>query len=162
MEREEIERRLDLSWIIPGKLAALSCPYEDDLELLAELGIKVLVSLNERPPSTAAVREVGMEHYKLPFPDGTAPPIELIREFVGIVDRALKQGKPVAVHCLAGLGRTGTMIACYLVYAEGMDPWQAIDAVRRARPGSVENDSQERAVENWWRALHGWKTAQWR
>lgn len=140
---------LCLDWIIPGKLAALACPFDNQLELVAQLGIKVLISLNETPPPTVAVAKAGMEHVKIPVPNRSAPSMEKVRYFVEVVREAMKRGKPVGVHCLAGVGRTGTMLACYFV-SEGMEAQQAIDHVRRLRPGAIETDGQEAAVWEWW------------
>ncbi|MGI5819927.1 MAG: dual specificity protein phosphatase family protein [Armatimonadota bacterium] len=64
------------------------------------------------------------------------------------VDRHTREGCAVGVHCLAGLGRTGTLIACYLV-TRGLSAEDAIAQVRRARPGSVQTELQEKAVERW-------------
>ena len=52
----------------------------------------------------------------------------------------------VAVHCTAGLGRTGVVLACYFT-AKGLTAQNAIARVRRMRPGSVETDEQAEAVE---------------
>ena len=56
-----------------------------------------------------------------------------------------QQGGAVAVHCAAGLGRTGTLAAQMLV-AQGVDPDQAIADVRQVRKGSIETAAQEQAV----------------
>jgi atypical dual specificity phosphatase len=61
----------------------------------------------------------------------------------------------VAVHCGGGLGRTGTLLACYLVSAEGLPADAAIARVRAARPGSVETEDQEQAVRRYAERLNG-------
>lgn len=153
MMRDYDDPELGLDWILPEELAALPCPDTDQLPRLADLGIKLLVSLNARPPSTAAVEAAGMLHLKLPFANGTAPDVDLIEQFVVAVEASLKRGEPVAVHCDAGLGRTGTMIAAYLV-STGKTAHEAMDDVRDRHRGSIETSLQERAVINWWDKLH--------
>ncbi len=68
-----------------------------------------------------------------------------IREALAAIDEALAADDAVAVHCAAGLGRTGTIMACYLVQG-GSGPDEAIGLIRVLRPGSVEAPEQERAV----------------
>lgn len=74
---------------------------------------------------------------------GTKAGCELCRWFDGAVDVCL-QG--VAVHCMHGHGRTGTMLACYLVKSRKMSGGDAIAEIRRIRPGSIETHEQEKAV----------------
>jgi atypical dual specificity phosphatase len=56
---------------------------------------------------------------------------------VAAIEAALAGGRRVAVHCGAGLGRTGTLVACYLT-RRGVRPDDAIARLRALRPGSVE------------------------
>ena len=137
----------DFDWVIEGHLAACSLVAANDLPALRDLGIGAVVSLTERPPS-ALQGASGLRWLHLPVVDMTAPSVEQVREFVGFVDTALGDDLAVAVHCIAGLGRTGTLIACYLV-SEGMMPDQAIARVRAARPGSVQTEEQEQFVHRW-------------
>lgn len=57
-----------------------------------------------------------------------------------------RSSQAVAVHCALGFGRTGTMLACYLVKERGLAAGDAIAEVRRLRPGSIETYEQEKAV----------------
>lgn len=141
-------------WIVEGKIAAMSMPYHDDLRRLKESGFELVVNLTEKPGPTSMATAAGLRGKHIPVPDMTAPEEEQIEEFVHAVERCLAGGKRVAVHCMGGVGRTGTMIACYLVKS-GMGPWAAIDEVRRRRPGSIQTQEQEGAVVRYARVLRG-------
>jgi len=158
MPTDPAQRTLDLDWIIEGRLAAFSILALRDLSALHRAGIRAIVSLTKRAPD--ALR--GASEFRwlhLPVADMTAPKTEQVREFVSFVEIALANGLPVGVHCLAGLGRTGTLIACYLV-SHGETPEEAIQRVRAARPGSVQIDEQERFVYRWAMVESGsWRSA---
>jgi atypical dual specificity phosphatase len=136
-----------ISWVIEGEVAAFSAFALDDLDALQEAGIGAIVSLTERMPPEL-MGESRFDTLHLPIEDMTPPERRQVERFVTFVDEHLGEARPVGVHCLAGLGRTGTMIACYLV-TRGHKPDAAIDEVRRARPGSVQTELQERAVHRW-------------
>jgi len=90
-----------------------------------------------------AASDIAQVH--IPVRDFTAPTLEQMIEFVGVVSASVERRDPVGVHCTAGLGRSGTMAAAYLV-AEGVSATEAIATVRRLRPGSIETEAQEEAV----------------
>jgi atypical dual specificity phosphatase len=69
-------------------------------------------------------------------PDFTAPTLKPVEQAPTMIHFYLEKNMPVAVHCIAGLGRTGTILACFLV-REGMSADEAITAIRRWRPGSI-------------------------
>jgi atypical dual specificity phosphatase len=87
------------------------------------------------------------------MPDYSTPTHEQIEKIVHFIEKRLQHNEPVVVHCRAGYGRTGTLLACYLV-SRGMSASQAMAEVRRARPGSIEMRDQERAVHEYARRLH--------
>ena len=65
---------------------------------------------------------------------------------MSLVDRESAGGGHVAIHCAMGCGRTGTMLACYLMHEEGLSAEEAIAETRARRKGSIENRKQEQAV----------------
>jgi protein-tyrosine phosphatase len=86
---------------------------------------------------------LGFIHHHLPIVDGSTPRDDArLLELCAVLEEALSRGETVAIHCQAGLGRTGTVAAALLI-VRGLAPSEAVDCIRRARPGSIENESQE-------------------
>lgn len=142
-------------WQIPDKLAGMSKPLvgmgagqEDDLDFLRRQGITAVVSVTRRPLPAAALREHGISLLHLPIPDFSPPTGEQVARFVAWVDEQLRRGGRVAVHCLAGQGRTGTLLACYLV-SRGASATEAVRQVRAKDPAAIETTAQEQAVHDW-------------
>ncbi len=147
----------NFSYVIPGRLAGCAQPgrfsdLRSDLAGLSRMGIGAVVSLTEQPLDGAALSDFGFRALHLPVPDFTAPTRGQMREFVEFVDLCLGEGVAVVVHCGAGVGRTGTMLACYLV-SRGESPAQAIGRVREARPGSIETPEQERSIAEYHKSV---------
>ena len=138
-------------WVIKGKLAGMGrpgSPFTDlrqDLRLLSDQGISAIATLTEDNLEEEPLVEAGFEHIHIPIWDMTAPSQDDIQRFVQFVAEVLEAGKAVSVHCAMGLGRTGTMLASYLVFS-GMDAQDAIKRVRDKRPGSIETRDQVEAV----------------
>ncbi|XP_074931171.1 dual specificity protein phosphatase 23 isoform X3 [Phalacrocorax aristotelis] len=89
------------------------------------------------PPLSAASPRATLRRRRPPSP---------IQSFLQLVEEANARREAVAVHCLLGHGRTGTMLACYLAKAQKMSGGDAIREIRRLRPGSIETREQEQAV----------------
>lgn len=136
------------SWVDPQFLAALGRPDEADLAWLRDQGVQVVITLTEHPLPRSWVNDAGLMAVHIPVPDMDAPSGRQLRAAVDTIERAKKSGMGVAVHCAAGKGRTGTVLAAYLV-TQGMTAGEAIRKVRELRPGSIETFEQERAVIEW-------------
>jgi atypical dual specificity phosphatase len=135
------------SWIDKPLLAALARPDSpEDLAWLRSQGIEVLVSLTEERPRRDWVEQANLLVFHEPLEDMEAPTQDQLDRCVSAIERATEHQMGVAVHCGAGLGRTGTVLAAYLV-AKGQSAANAIAKVRRLRPGSVETEDQVAAVE---------------
>jgi len=136
----------NFSYLIPSVLAGANMPRgKDDLDHLVKQGIKVLVTAMEDRLDEDMVKSAGLEYHYFPvLPYGT-PSLQQIDAFVELVNRNRQKNRPVAVHCFMGWGRTGTLLAAYLV-SEGMSASDAIDEVRGKRPGSIETGGQEQVL----------------
>jgi atypical dual specificity phosphatase len=147
---EEEQRQFivpNFSWLIENRLAGVSYPRsEDALALLWQLGVKALLSLSEEPVPTDLLTRYGFQMEHLPVADFTTPTLSQVEQAVASINGFFAQGLPVAVHCGAGLGRTGTVLACYLV-SQGSSAKQAIEQVRTKRPGSIETPEQQAVIE---------------
>ena len=84
--------------------------------------------------------KAGIQHADLYFLDGSNPPEPVLREFLRVCEEA---PGAIAVHCKAGLGRTGTCIGAYFMKHYGFTAREAIGWMRVARPGSVIGPQQQ-------------------
>jgi hypothetical protein len=151
-----------LYWVIPGVLAGMPMPFlaparrlqqggalnefDDDLGLIHGAGVRAVVSLVNDPSAVHVFRAAGFDFCCIPIPDGHPPALEQALEFVRFVRQSRADRKPVAAHCHAGLGRTGTMLAAYLV-AEGATATEAIWQVRDVERGAIETTRQVQFLE---------------
>ncbi len=150
MPADSISPSAGFSWIVPGELAAMPLPGRDrpldqDAAFMEQEGVRLLVSLTEEPPDRATLIAHSIEPFHIPVQDYTPPSPEQMTEFVERVEASVAAGESVGVHCTAGLGRSGTMAAAYLV-SRGATADDAITTIRELRPGSIETEAQEDAI----------------
>ena len=135
---------MNFSWIEDGRVAGCRKPRTDsDLEFLTSQRIQTLIRLDYEEKTSMTQQRVeasGMADFYEPVKDFSAPSQDQIHRVLKFIRSALYQGNPVAVCCGYGKGRTGTLLACYLV-SRGLTPEQAIERLGRTRPDSKEEIS---------------------
>jgi atypical dual specificity phosphatase len=143
------------TWIDQPLLAALGRPESlEELEWLRQQGIEILISLTEEPPRRQWINEAGLMLVHVPVVDMEAPTQDDLDRCLTTIRRAHERQMGVGVHCGAGLGRTGVILACYFI-TKDMSAKNAIARVRRLRPGSIETPAQEDAVNEFARRRSG-------
>lgn len=150
-------------WLVEGQLAGCGRPggQRDDAELLErdlgwlrEQGIGALLSLTETPLPDGALERHGIASLHLPVEDLSPPDLDQLQDALAFIDFHLSEGRPVAVHCLIGQGRTGTVLAARLI-RDGASFEDALAELRSLSPGAISSSSQERALAEWERE-RGW------
>jgi len=141
-----MSRPYGFSWIDESLLAASAMPDgADELAWVRQQGIDILLSVLEEPPPRRWIDEAGLMLVHVPVEDFDAPTPEQFDKCLSVIEQAQRTGMRILVHCRAGKGRTGTILAAYFVW-KGMPPAEAIQHVRTLRPGSIETPEQERAI----------------
>ena len=134
------------TWIDEPVLAASAEPgAPEQLAWLRGQGVDILVTLTEEPLPRNWVDRAGLLSVHVPVPDMDVPTAEQIEQVMSVIEKARASGMGVAIHCLAGRGRTGTILAAYFVH-QGLSAREAMKMVRELRPGSIEVTEQEDAI----------------
>lgn len=133
-------------WLKKGRLAGTPKPgiltdVDFDMTALKRVGITTLVNLMEEAFSRKILTQYDIKGIHFPIKDMDVPTIEETKSFCQKIEEQMAAGEVIAMHCKAGLGRTGTMLASILIW-EGMSALKALDKVRCIEPRWVQSEVQ--------------------
>ena len=133
------------SWLIKSKLAGSGIPTSiNEVQWVLDQGIKSIVTIREEPLDESWTRDINYLHVL--SNDMGVPEFNDLIHAVDFIHRRITSNEPVLVHCLAGMGRTGVILACYLVKYQKMSADEATQKVRKERPGSIQSYPQEEII----------------
>lgn len=139
--------------LLAGPLPARGTPANTRLRLqaLGEAGVNTWIDLTEEPSPYREDLPAGAHYRRFPIPDMGVPTHTQMAAILDTIDAELAAGRTVYVHCWGGIGRTGTVIGCWLV-RHGTPAEAALSEIeaRRGEPGAPETDEQ-------WAYVLGWK-----
>ena len=135
----------NFSWLIPEKLAGSAIPTSlEEIKWALNEGVKSIVTIREEALEFPLPAE--MKYLHVHSNDMGVPEFDDLVHAVDFIHTRITSNEPVMVHCLAGLGRTGTILACYLIKYKKMSADDAIQKVRNERPGSIQSFPQEEII----------------
>ena len=135
----------NFSWLIDNKLAGSAIPTSmDEVQWVIDQGVKSIVSVREEPLDSDWTNNVNYLHVH--SNDMSVPEFDDLVKAVDFIHNRITNNEPAMVHCLAGLGRTGTILACYLIKYQKMSAEKAIQKIREERPGSIQSFPQEEII----------------
>lgn len=134
-------------WLKQGVLAGTPQPgvvldIDYDLKALKRVGVTTLITLTETALDQDLLKSYELKNIWEPMPDMHPPTLEQAIRLCEGMQQAIAQREVVAVHCRAGHGRTGTLLALYLIW-EGLSAMEALENVRRVEPRWIQSTVQE-------------------
>ena len=140
-------------WLKNGVLAGTPRPglvtdMDYDLKALKRVGVTVLISLTTKPVDPELLKDYGIQGISFAMKDMSVPSTDGAQKMCQLVEQMTSTGAVVAYHCKAGLGRTGTMLACQLIW-EGYSALEALESVRKIEPRWVQSDEQVAFLEQY-------------
>lgn len=132
-------------------------PFKNVLLHFSKRNVGLVVRLNSELYSPTHFTAMGINHLDMIFDDGTCPPLHMVKKFIRLAhETIMTKRKAIAVHCKAGLGRTGCLIGAYLIYRYGFTANEVISYMRFMRPGMVVGPQQhwlhlnQGTFREWW------------
>ena len=142
----------NFSWLIENKLAGSAIPTsKDEVQWLHEQGVKSIVTIREEPLDNDWINKINYLHVL--SDDMGVPTFEDLAHSIDFIHERIQNNEPVLVHCLAGMGRTGTILACYMIKYQKMSAEDAIQHIREKRHGSIQSFVQEEMIYQYAKTL---------
>ncbi|KAI3617503.1 hypothetical protein CBS9595_003412 [Malassezia furfur] len=132
---------------VPHTTAPPTGLLRSTIDYFSERRVGLVVRLNNPLYNRRAFEARGIAHKDLYFDDGSNPSDEIVQTFIAEADRTIQQGQAIAVHCKAGLGRTGVLIGAYLIWKYQFTANEVIGYMRMMRPGCVVGPQQHYMYE---------------
>lgn len=154
----------NFSWVIENRLAGSGLPLTiSQFRWLLDHRIASIVTVREVPLPNDWLRnpyaggEIAnskslptINYLHLPVEDYKAPTIEQLKSAISFIENEIKLNRAaVLVHCAAGKGRTGTILAAYLLKNDGLSVESTIKNLRHLRPGSIQTPVQEQILRQY-------------
>lgn len=132
------------SWVIGGEVAASARPsHKNSIRWLRMEGVQAILTLTEDPVQRYWLEDEKMISRHIPITDHSLPTNEQIALALEFIDSNLAEGRGVLIHCAAGVGRTGVVLAAHLMKRFKTTPEEAIRMLRVTRPHSIETQQEE-------------------
>jgi atypical dual specificity phosphatase len=126
-------------------------PLARDVPKMKEAGIKAVVNTCEEYPGPVAQYEAaGIEQLRIPSVDFTSPSMENVIQGVEFIEKNVRQGKSVYVHCKAGRARSAMIVLCWLISSKGMTPEQGQKLLLEKRPHVHKRLAERRVVRDFY------------
>ncbi|KAJ1458803.1 dual specificity protein phosphatase-like protein CDC14A [Pelagophyceae sp. CCMP2097] len=158
-EKHERLEHGDCCWVVPGKFLAFSSPLaakreiapgkftcspEDYVPIFRRLGVTCIVRFNKKLYDKRLFTKAGFRFVDLFYEDGTNPTEAILQKFIEVCEA---ETGAMAVHCKAGLGRTGTNIGAFMMKHYSYTALETIAWLRITRPGSIIGPQHQYVVE---------------
>ncbi len=148
---KQIVNELNFGYLGSYKVAGMGEPWlikiGENHMVLKDLGIGAILTLTEEDDLQEQHKKSGFQQLHLPVDDTMPPTVDTMKKALDFIDLSLEENLGVAVHCLEGRGRTGTVLCAWIAKEESLNYEEAIKRVHELRPYCVITKAQRKFLE---------------
>ncbi len=142
----------DFHWIVSNQLGGMQKPgliniIDDDLSTMKKLKINTLISLQQKPIESQLLQKFDITGIHFPIKDMSIPDLQATYDFFVDIKNIIKQKQSIVYHCKAGMGRTGIMLACHLIWVDKISAMHAIEEIRHINHKYIQTREQAHFVK---------------